>query len=294
MPMYRRILAAIDFSDASVDALRWTADSFPDAEITLFHAIETLRPPVYLRQVMGSDAEFELERELDVRGNLEHLAEECGIEPRISLARGWAPRRINQAAEESDSELIVVGAHTRRIWPLDAPGATASKIADKSSRPVLVWRRSTTAAAVEPRTLLAALDLREGSEPIAEMAARAALHFGARLLLLHVVSPTLQAYLRAVSSPVKVEEAFQQVQGGAREEALCQLPEELRDALEVQAIVVRGRPMTQILTLAENESADFIIIGQRHAPTRTGRVLLGRVTEIVLREANCSVLVIPV
>lgn len=292
--MYRRILVTIDFSEPSVAALKWAVRRFPDAEVTLFHAIEAVKPPSYVQQTLGGDTSFELERELDVRANLEHLADECGIEPRISVHTGWPPRQIHLAAEEEDCEIIVVGAHTRRIWPLNAPGIMSNKIANKASRPVLVWRSAATQMGARDRAVLAAVDLREGSEPVAKAAVRLARHFEARLVLLHVLSPTLQGYLRAVSTPAKVQEVFQQVEQSAREEVARQLSEGSTDIPEAQTVVLRGRPVTQILVLAENESVDLIVIGQRQSPTGAGRVLLGRVTEIVLREANCSVLVVPV
>lgn len=291
--MYERILVTIDFSEPSVAALRWTAQQFPDAAITLFHSIERLKPPAYLQQVLESEKEFQLERELDVRANLELLAVESGIEPRIAVHTGLPRREVHLAAEEADSEIIVVGAHTRRIWPQSAPGNISSKIANRATRPVLVWRSATSHTGSTESTVLAALDLRGGSEPVARMAAQHAGRLDTRLLLLHVLSPTLQAYLRAVSTPTMVQEAFQQVEQAARQEALAQLPDELRGDLEVQAMVVRGRPVTQILTAAENEAVDLIVMGQRQTPTGTGRMFLGRVTETVLREANCSVLVIP-
>lgn len=291
--MYERILVAIDFSDPSVDALRWAARRFPGAEITLFHALERGEPPAYVRRAIGAELDLGRERELDVRTNLEHLAEECGIPARILVRTGWPPREVDLAARETDSRLVVVGAHTRRIWPWDEPGATASKIVEETSRPVVVWRPRPKQADPEDRTVLAALDLRDGSEPVAPAAAEVADYFGARLVLLHVLPRTLQAYLRAVSTTSKARDTLKQVEDVARQEILGKVPSGHRARLEIQPVVARGRPVTQILALAENEAANLIVMGQRHSPSRTGRALLGSVTGSVLRGANCSVLVFP-
>lgn len=292
--MYDRILVAIDFSEPSVDAFRWTVRRFPDAEITLFHAIEATPPPGYVRQVLDAgEVGLTDERELDARTNLEHLAEEAGVPVRTVVRAGWPPREVHVAAEETSSQAIVVGAHTRRIWPWDEPGATAAKIVEEAVLPVLVWRPGPRQAPAERRTVLAPVDLREGSEGTAREAARAARHFGARLLLVHVLPRTLQAYLRAVSTPTKVQETLRQVEQVARRQALDQLSAEEREELEVQALVCRGRPVTQVLAVAESEAANLIVMGQRHAPTRTGRALLGSVTDSVLRGANCAVLAVP-
>lgn len=291
--MYERILVAIDFSDPSVEAFRWAARRFPRAEITLFHAIERRRPPAYVRRALGEQIDLGRERELDVRTNLEHLAEEAGVPARISVGEGWPPGEVERAATETDSHLVVVGAHTRRIWPWEEPGATAAKIVEESTRPVLLWRPRPRQADPEDRTVLGALDLREGSEELGPAAAQVAAYFGARLVLLHVLPRTLQAYLRAVSTSPKAQETLKQVSDVARQELLNQLPGDARDELEIQAVVVRGRPVTQILALAENEAANLVVMGQRHVPSRTGRALLGSVTGSVLRGSNCSVLVLP-
>ena len=106
-------------------------------------------------------------------------------------------------AEEISAELVVVGAHQKRVWPSDELGNTCVAIIRKATVPVLVWRpiRHET-----NKTILAALDLREGSAPIAATAARYSAYFGTRLMLLHAMPGTLQAYVRAFSSPTNTED----------------------------------------------------------------------------------------
>ncbi|MFQ5689150.1 MAG: universal stress protein [Gemmatimonadota bacterium] len=291
--MFQRILVAIDFSDPSVEALEWVTRRFPEARITLFHAIEIVRPGSYLREALGEILDPVAENELDVRSNLEHLAREYGIEPRISISSGWPPREVHRAAADEDANLIVLGAHVRRMWPGDPPGTMANKIVEGADRQVLVWRRVPKLADPGDRKVLAALDLREGSGPVAETAVHFARYFGANLLLLHVMTSALQAYLRAVSTPTKTQETLRQLEGIARQELLEQLPETCRDETDVRPIVLRGRPFTQIIAAAESESANVIVLGRGHSPNLPERALLGRVTEKVLRGANCSVLVVP-
>lgn len=289
--MYERILVAIDFSDSSVEALRWTARHFPGARITLFHALEELEAPAYVMRALGEELDLRLESELDVQTNLEAVAHEVGIEPRIVVRRGWPPRQIRQAAEDEEAGLIVLGSPRQRMWSFQETGTTATRAVDRKGAPVLVWRPVPRQADPEDRTVLAAVDLHEGSAAVAEVAARFAGHFGARLVLCHVLTRTLQAYLRHVSSPAVMEETLLQLQNAARQEALDLVPAELREALEVRAVVTRGRPWTQILATAEAESANLVAIGTGRSAT--GRALLGGVTERVLRGSNSSVLTVP-
>lgn len=289
--MYQRILIGIDFSDSSIETVRWAVSRFPSADIVLFHSIERFSVPGYLLRELGDRLDVLEEKELDVRSNLEHIAEQVGIEARFDVRHGWTPETLQLAAEEYGSELIVVGAHQRRMWPTDELGNTCAAIVRKAEVPVLVWR---PIRAEKDKTIIAALDLREGSAPVAELAARYADYFHTRLVLLHAMPGTLQAYLRAVSSPTKVEETLERIEKRARQDALGRVPAEMRKRLEVQATIVRGRPIvTHVLNTAEAENADLIVIGKAHAPGLESRVLLGGITTQVIRGANCSVLTVP-
>ena len=52
--MYQSILVGIDFSDTSVETVRWAVSRFPEADITLFHAIDKHGVPGYLERELGS------------------------------------------------------------------------------------------------------------------------------------------------------------------------------------------------------------------------------------------------
>lgn len=289
--MYQRILIGIDFSDSSIETVRWAASRFPSADIVLFHSIERFSVPGYLIRELGDRLDVLQEKELDVRSNLEHIAEKAGIEARFDVRHGWTPETLQLAVEQHGSELIVVAAHQRRVWPTDELGNTCAAIVRKAEVPVLVWR---PIRAEKDKTIVAALDLREGSAPVAELAARYADYFHTRLVLLHAMPGTLQAYLRAVSSPTKVEQTLERIEKGARQDALGRVPAKMRERLEVQATIVRGRPIvTHILNTAEAENADLIVVGKAHAPGLERRVLLGGITTQVIRGANCSVLTVP-
>jgi nucleotide-binding universal stress UspA family protein len=289
--MYDRILIGIDFSDSSVETVRWAVSRFPSAELILFHAIEPLSVPAYLSRELGGKLDLLREKELDAKTNLEHVASGLGIEARIEVRLGWAPEALSATAEEVGAELVVVGAHRMRINPTDELGNTCAAIVRKASVPVLVWR---PVRHDRNKTILAALDLREGSAPVAATAARWADWFHTRLLLLHAIPGTLQGYLRAVSTPTMVEETMQRLERGARRDAMQRVPGDLRKKVPIQVAIVRGRPVvSHVLNTAEAEAADLIVIGKYHAPGLGARVLLGGITSQVIQTANCSVLTVP-
>lgn len=288
--MFERILVAIDFSDPALDALRWTVKHFGNAEIWLFHSIESLDPPSYLTRALGQELDLELETELDARTNLEALAHEHGIEPRIAIRHGWPPRQIRLAAREADADLIVMGSHRQRMWSFQETGSTAVRTASVDGPPVYVWRPIPRKADPEDRTILVAIGLHENSRRLVAIGAELARHFGARLVLCHVVTRGLQAYLRRVSSTAVVDEVLASIMSAAREEAQALIPADVTEGLDVRIVVARGRPWTQILAAAEAESANLIVIGTGRS--KAGQALLGSVTERVLRGSNSSVLAI--
>lgn len=291
--MYDRILVAVDFSDASLKSARWAVERFPNAEIVLFHAIAPVAAPSYVRRALGSDVNLTDARTLDAQTNLEQVRDDLGLRGPVLVEEGWVPEALNRAAVQIDAGLMVLAAHQKRVYPWHELGEKCVSIVKQATRPSIVWRQST--GEHPETTVLAALDLRENSIPVAATAAAWARHFDGRLVLIHVLPAFLQAYLRAVSTPVKVTETFRALEQAARLEALGRVPEEFRESLDISVKVVRGKPIvTHVLGAIESEEADLIVVGRSYAPNFGGFALLGGTTGRVIRGANCSVLTLPV
>jgi len=291
--MYDRILVGIDFSDASLKSARWVARRFPDAQVVLFHAIAPIAPPSYVRRALGADVDLTGAQALDAQTNLEHLREELGSDGPVLVEKGWVPEALNRAAVQMNADLVVVAAHQKRVYPWDELGEKCVSIVKQATRPSFVWRSSS--GEHPDTTILAAVDLRENSVPVAATAAAYARHFGGRLVLLHALPSYLQAYLRAVSTPQKVDETFRALEQSARNQAVERIPAELREGLDISVNIVRGKSIvTHVLTAAEVGAADLIVLGKSYAPNFGGLVLLGGTTGRVIRGANCSVLALPV
>lgn len=121
-----------------------------------------------------------------------------------------------------------------------------------------------------------------------EVAARAPHH------VLHIVA-ALEPHVDAVAS-VPLGEASYEVADRYRELILEHVSAAFAGrptAAEVQFFVhVRiGKPVSQILGLAAEVGADLIFIGS-HGRTGVERLLLGSVSERVVREAGCPVMVV--
>ena len=65
-----------------------------------------------------------------------------------------------------------------------------------------------------------------------------------------------------------------------------------RADLKVRAVVVAGQPYSAIVDCAENEHVDLVVMSS-HGRSGLSRMLIGSVTDRLLRAAKCPVLVVP-
>ncbi|MEJ2337509.1 MAG: universal stress protein [Gemmatimonadales bacterium] len=138
--MFDHILVTIDFSDASVRALRWTVRSFPDARLTLFHAVQKVKASADVRQSLSGKVDPEETAELDAQENIEVLVHSISPDADVILREGPPVKGLERAARDSDADLVVLAAHEQRIWPWDRYDATAEETCDCVDLPVLIFR----------------------------------------------------------------------------------------------------------------------------------------------------------
>lgn len=122
------------------------------------------------------------------------------------------------------------------------------------------------------RRILFPTDFSEASRRAGETALALARHFGARLVVLHVIPP--------VTDPEP------------RRAALRSLAAELAADVPVETETVAGVPARQIAASASRHRIDLIVMGT-HGRTGASHALLGSVAEAVLRRAPCPVLTVP-
>jgi len=123
-----------------------------------------------------------------------------------------------------------------------------------------------------------------------EVAFRLARRSGAKIIVVSVVDTgTLVDFIGA--SPRDRERAEQELAFNA-EEAMTQVGKlAAKEGVDVEMIVRRGRPHIEIVNVASQAEADLIVLG-RHSGFRAARHLLGSVTQRVIEDADCSVLVV--
>ena len=123
------------------------------------------------------------------------------------------------------------------------------------------------------KTLLHPTDLSEASRHAFDLACQIARDRGARVVVLHVVPPPNRHSTEVVvGNPL----------AGFRE---------IAPDLPIDTRVEKGDPADVILRTAVEVKCDIIFMGT-HGRTGLERLLMGSVAEKVMREANCSVLVV--
>lgn len=136
--------------------------------------------------------------------------------------------------------------------------------------------------------ILCPVDLSEASRHAVAHAIVLAKWYQARITALQVCNPVLTpttdfVVAGAVPRIALTEEEIQ----GVRDDVTA-----LFGDTDVDVLVQPGQPAQQILECAEAESADLIVIGT-HGSSGFEHLVLGSVTEKVLRQSSCPVMTVP-
>ncbi len=144
----------------------------------------------------------------------------------------------------------------------------------------------TALVSVKVENIVAAIDGSPHSARVVSYAADLAQRYGARVYLVYAYAP-IPSYLG--------DEQLYRVAGEEvdRGRALLEPYADVlrRAGIQVDLEVVEGPPSRAILTVAETRNADLIVIGSRGLGAIRG-LLLGSVSERVVRMARCPVLVV--
>ena len=138
------------------------------------------------------------------------------------------------------------------------------------------------------KKILCPTDFSDPAEECIEAASDLALHFGAELIVLHVV-PVIPTLPPDPNYVFKIPEYEQYLHADA-EKQLRQVRERLAaKKVSVRTLLTHGAAAEEIVTSAKKENADLIVIAT-HGATGWQRLVFGSVTEKVVRLAECPVL----
>ena len=187
----------------------------------------------------------------------------------------------------ADYDLVITATHGRTGFQHMVLGSFAEKLVRVSASPVLVTRSE--GGTFEPRRILVAHDFSKSTTTNVDVAFEWARKFSAEIKFLTVVD-TQQG---TTGFQVEFLKNWGEYYDLVRQDALGKLKriagEERWQDLLVEIDVTDGAPAQRIVE--ESKNFDLVVVG-RHGHLYLERLFLGSVAEKVLRNVECSVLVV--
>ena len=135
-------------------------------------------------------------------------------------------------------------------------------------------------------SILAAIDLSESSEIIAQKAGEIAWAFSSNLWIIHVAAPEPD-FIGYDADPQTLRDGV--ARNFHKEHAQLQA---IADNTKVTPLLIQGPTVDVILNEASKLNANMIVLGS-HGRGAMYQLLLGSVSNGVLKNAECPVLIIP-
>lgn len=156
------------------------------------------------------------------------------------------------------------------------------------------------------KKILVAVDFSKNTETVIDQATILAKGLGAKVWIVHVTSDQLQTsfantdfyglgsgYTTPMAGDVEMTRELCAKEYKREHEALLNLSGQMRQAgVDAQAMLLKGTAAELLLEQAENHDVNIIVMGS-HGHSLLRKMLIGSVTEAVLRKALCSVLIVP-
>lgn len=286
------VLLATDGSDAADGAVQ-VASAYARMKAATVEVLAVLPPPPPpsafqslpcpdVPTALDTDAARQLEhRWLDVHRQVDRLTNAGTVWP-VDIEIGAPSTVIAREIARREPTLVVMGLR-QHMGAADAGrDETTLQVIRRSSAPVLAVPATQVTL---PRTVVVAVDFSRASLH----AARTALGLvqtGGTILLTHV-RPEMSF------SPEQVE-GWSVIYSHGVAGAFKRLQVELSapDGVTVETVFLDGTVAPELIAFAQRAGAELIAAGS-HRHTFVNRMLLGRVTTTLVREAHCALLITP-
>jgi Universal stress protein UspA and related nucleotide-binding proteins len=252
------------------------------SNLILFHAYDTL--VVAASETSGIRYYDYAAAARNEKHQLEPMAQQAkdaGVSCEIVVRPGLPADQILAYTREREIDRIVMGTHSPGPIGKLLVGSVAEAVLRTAKVPVFIvgpevvdgsYRNFTT------RTVLCAASMHEASKVVIPFAAQLALQHNARLILQHVIRPQEKSEVLAGKSLDDLES-----------DLLMFVPQNLRQRIAIQTIVVPGDPTEELLYQTNAQQADMIVLGAQGASAFAAITRHGVVYK-VLAHSHCPVL----
>ena len=299
---FHKILCPVYFDETSLVALEY-ARHFAyqdDGMVYLFHAVPTdelhlLRKVYHASEYGGADVG---RAEQVARDRLEDIAQEHlqGVRYEVVTARnGDSARAILETEKQTGADLVVMATHGRTGIAHLILGSVAERVVRESKRPVLTTHRGEMLAGAKPfQKVLVPVDISNPTDAALACARRIAEQSGGMVYPLHIVPTDETELLFHDVYEAREDKTSHKVNAVVAEKVarrkLTVLAEEHLAGMQYKPLLqVSGDPAKTILEVKADINADLIVM-TTHGVSGFFHLLLGSITEKMIREANCSVL----
>ena len=291
-----RVLVATDGSECAnvavdlVAGLDWPADTAIEVVEVVPSGIQVFGgpwPPITPVDTSAFDRDIREQAGRNLRDAADQLAGP-GRTVETAAAAGRAGDVIVSLAEQSGSDIIVVGSRGHGTLETMLLGSVSSEIVDHAHVPVLVARGRTI------ERIVLAWDGSECAEATVPPLLEWMLFGGARVDVLSVADAEPPWWVTAgMVSEETADEVYHEAAAPSRlqhEEMAQEMADRLKAAgLDAAPVSREGDPAETIVAYAKAHEADLIVLGT-HGRTGLRRLLMGSVARNVLLHAHCSVL----
>ena len=195
---------------------------------------------------------------------------------------------IMEYSTENNIDLIVMGTHGRRGFGHLLLGSTAEEVVRLSECPVFTIRElKEDKLVMHLNKILVPVDFSDHSKIALSHASEIAQSYNAQLQILHIIEETMHPAF-SLSGKSSIFDLIPGIEDDCRKRTEKMVSETVPSQVKYDVHIKGGSVASDIIRFAKENSTDLIVIAT-HGLTGLEHMLLGSVTEKVVRMAHCPV-----
>ncbi|NQW21587.1 MAG: universal stress protein [Chloroflexi bacterium] len=217
-----------------------------------------------------------------------------GFKVRAMVTIGNPEEEILKVAEAEDVDLITMATHRESMFARGVLGSVTDRVVTHSSIPVLTMRPEgiSETTPMKPEIVLVPLDGSEISEAVVPLASTIAAKMGSELLFVRVSNMTYHTAMGDAGIYYTSPVSYSRMSDLAAEYLVPFVDQAKTAGISASMRTPTGGPVNSINAIADENANTMIVIGTR-GQSGFKRLVVGSVTDKVVRTSGHPVLVVP-